>query len=88
MLGDESEEEKEDDLKLAVISPEALQAMGVDSTQELPELVAMWHPDINLGIIQPGSLPFVKQQPAVRQWMLLEATDRRDESDINGWYCE
>ncbi|KAK7205660.1 cleft lip and palate transmembrane protein 1-domain-containing protein [Myxozyma melibiosi] len=87
LLGHHEEEENEEETaQLAIIGKEEFEAMGGSLPEKLPPLVAMWHPDVTLGVVQPTPLPFVKQLPSVRQWMMLEATDRRDESEINGFY--
>ncbi|KAK9462728.1 cleft lip and palate transmembrane protein 1-domain-containing protein [Lipomyces oligophaga] len=49
-------------------------------------IVSKWPPNITIGIVDSGNLTYVKQPPTIRQWIMLEATDRRDETEQKGWY--
>ena len=67
-------EEKED---------EAVDALA----QKGPVIASYYHPNFTLSLIpDSGTLKWNNVHPAMRQYMVLEATGARDESGQNGWY--
>lgn len=57
------------------------------STPQGPVIASYYHPNFTMSLIpDSGVLKYEKVHPAVRQYMVLEATGARDSSGQNGWY--